>query len=116
MRTRFSRDLSSGRDEDVGYGKFGTCRPGRTNGGTHAEKQEDRARHIGSSADPRCRRRGRGGQRRVTETEVGDEEGAYEVEVTLDNGTETDVHLDKNFTVLGSEAESGDESESGSDD
>jgi len=53
------------------------------------------------------------GEGRVTGTEVGDEEGAYEVEVTLEDGTETDVHLDKDFTVLGSEAESGDE---GSDD
>ena len=49
------------------------------------------------------------GEGRVTETEVGDEEGAYEVEVTLADGSETDVHLDKDFKVLGSEAESGDE-------
>lgn len=54
------------------------------------------------------------GEGRVTETEVGDGEGAYEVEVTLDDGTETDVHLDKDFKVLGSEVESGDED--GSDD
>lgn len=52
------------------------------------------------------------GEGRVTGTEVGDEEGAYEVEVTLDDGTETDVHLDEDFQVLGSEAESGDEDES----
>jgi hypothetical protein len=53
------------------------------------------------------------GQGTVTGTEVDDEEGPYEVEVTLDNGTETDVHLDKDFNVLSSEAESIDESESG---
>lgn len=56
------------------------------------------------------------GEGRVTETEVGDEEGAYEVEITLEDGTETDVHLDKSFTVLGSEAESDDENGSGADD
>lgn len=35
----------------------------------------------------------------VTGTEVGDEEGAYEVEVTLD-GRQTDVHLDESFNVV----------------
>ena len=34
---------------------------------------------------------------RVTGTEVGDEEGYYEVEVTKDDGSQVDVHLDKNF-------------------
>jgi uncharacterized membrane protein YkoI len=38
---------------------------------------------------------------KVTETEVGDEEGAYEVEVTRPDGSQVDVHLDKNFNVLG---------------
>jgi uncharacterized membrane protein YkoI len=37
---------------------------------------------------------------RVTETEAGDEEGAYEVEVTRDDGTQVDVHLDAGFKVL----------------
>ena len=37
---------------------------------------------------------------RVTETEVGDEEGYYEVEVTHDDGRQVDVHLDENFNVL----------------
>lgn len=45
------------------------------------------------------------GEGTVTDTEVGDEEGYYEVEVTLDNGTEVDVHLDENFNVLGEEAD-----------
>jgi uncharacterized membrane protein YkoI len=44
---------------------------------------------------------------RVTDTEAGDEEGAYEVEVTLDDGTEVDVHLNAAFEVLGDEAETG---------
>ena len=39
---------------------------------------------------------------KVTETEVGDEEGAYEVEVTRADGSQVDVHLDKGFNVLSS--------------
>ncbi len=37
---------------------------------------------------------------RATETEVGDEEGAYEVEVTRADGSQVDVHLDRGFNVL----------------
>ena len=42
----------------------------------------------------------------VTATEVDDEESEYEVEVTLDDGTQVDVQLDENFQVVGSEGES----------
>ena len=42
----------------------------------------------------------------VTETEVGDEESYYEVEVTLDDGSQVDVQLDRDFGVVGSEADS----------
>ena len=48
------------------------------------------------------------GQGRVTGTEVGDEESYYEVEVTLDNGTELDVQLDKDFHVVDSKADTED--------
>jgi uncharacterized membrane protein YkoI len=48
-----------------------------------------------------------GGQ--VTETETGDEESYYEVEVTLDDGSQVDVQLDRDFNVVGDEAD-GDES------
>jgi hypothetical protein len=41
----------------------------------------------------------------VTGTEVGDEEGYYEVEITLDDGRQIDVHLDEGFDVLGDEAD-----------
>jgi len=41
----------------------------------------------------------------VTDSEVGDEEGSYEVEVTLNDGTEVDVHLDQKFRVIGSDAD-----------
>jgi uncharacterized membrane protein YkoI len=37
----------------------------------------------------------------VTGTEVGDEEGAYEVEVKRTDGSQVDVHLDKSFHVIG---------------
>jgi uncharacterized membrane protein YkoI len=41
----------------------------------------------------------------VTETERGDEESYYEVEVTTDEG-QTDVQLDRNFNVVSSEGDS----------
>jgi uncharacterized membrane protein YkoI len=41
----------------------------------------------------------------VTETEVGDEESYYEVEVTRDDGSQVDVQLDREFNVVGSEAD-----------
>jgi uncharacterized membrane protein YkoI len=37
---------------------------------------------------------------RVTETEVNDEDSYYEVEVTLDDGSQVDVQLDRNFHVV----------------
>ncbi|MET0902068.1 MAG: hypothetical protein ABWZ52_02410 [Acidimicrobiales bacterium] len=49
------------------------------------------------------------GEGRVTETEVGDEESYYEVEVTLEDGSQVDVQLDEDFNVVGDEAD--DESE-----
>jgi uncharacterized membrane protein YkoI len=52
------------------------------------------------------------GEGEVTDTEVGDEESYYEVEVTLDDGNQVDVQLDKDFNVVSS---SGDD-DSGEDD
>jgi uncharacterized membrane protein YkoI len=42
----------------------------------------------------------------VSETEVGDEESYYEVEVTRDDGSQVDVQLDRDFQVVGSESDS----------
>ncbi len=42
---------------------------------------------------------------RVTETEVGDEESYYEVEVTLDDGSQVDVQLDDQFQVVSASAD-----------
>jgi len=39
----------------------------------------------------------------VTETEIGDDGAAYEVEVRLDDGSQVEVQLDDNFAVIGSE-------------
>ena len=47
----------------------------------------------------------------VTGTEVGDEEGFYEVEVVLDNGSQVDVHLDEAFNIISGDGDS--ESEAG---
>jgi uncharacterized membrane protein YkoI len=52
---------------------------------------------------------------KVTGTEAGDEEGAYEVEVTRADGSQVDVHLDKGFNVL-SQADDNDSGESDSGD
>jgi uncharacterized membrane protein YkoI len=42
---------------------------------------------------------------RVTETEVGDEESYYEVEVTRPDGSQVDVQLDRNFNVVSAGAD-----------
>jgi uncharacterized membrane protein YkoI len=39
----------------------------------------------------------------VTDTEVGDEESYYEVEVTMEDGRQIDVQLDEAFNVVGDE-------------
>ncbi|MGH9118608.1 MAG: hypothetical protein ACRD0A_12265 [Acidimicrobiales bacterium] len=52
---------------------------------------------------------------RVTDTEVGDEESYYEVEVTLEDGSQVDVQLNRDFEVVGDEAD-GHEDEGGGDD
>lgn len=43
----------------------------------------------------------------VTDTEDGDEESRYEVEVTLADGSQAEVQLDENFNVVGSRTEAG---------
>ena len=54
------------------------------------------------------------GSGEVTETETGDEESFYEVEVTKPDGSQVDVQLNRDFEVVGGEADN--ESESGADD
>lgn len=45
------------------------------------------------------------GEGRVSETEVGDEDSYYEVEVTLDDGSQVDVQLDESFNVVTTKAD-----------
>jgi uncharacterized membrane protein YkoI len=52
-----------------------------------------------------------GGQ--VSGTEVGDEEGYYEIEVTREDGSQVDVHLDRDFNILSTPADT--ESHDGKD-
>ena len=54
------------------------------------------------------------GEGTVTETEKGDEESLYEVEVTLDDGSQVDVQLDANYNVVSADAD--EENEQGGDD
>jgi uncharacterized membrane protein YkoI len=54
---------------------------------------------------------------RVTGTEIGDEEGYYEVEVVRGDGSQVDVHLGRDFDVLSTPAdhEGSDSKDSSSD-
>jgi uncharacterized membrane protein YkoI len=47
----------------------------------------------------------------VTDTEVQDEEGYYEIEVRSDDGSQVDVHLDSDFNVLNSSGDGGGDGE-----
>ncbi len=51
----------------------------------------------------------------VTGTEVGDEESYYEVEVTLDDGSQVDVQLDQSFEVVSQENDGVGDREDGAD-
>jgi uncharacterized membrane protein YkoI len=42
---------------------------------------------------------------RVTDSEIRDEEGYYEVEVTRSDGSQVDVHLDRQLNVLNAQAD-----------
>ena len=52
----------------------------------------------------------------VTDTEVGDEDSYYEVEVTLDDGSQVDVQLDEGFNVVGGETDGAGEDDGPGDD
>ena len=45
------------------------------------------------------------GEGRVTDSEIGDEESYYEIEITIEDGRQVDVQLDENFNVVGTEWE-----------
>jgi uncharacterized membrane protein YkoI len=52
---------------------------------------------------------------RVSDSEFQDEEGYYEVEVTRDDGSQVDVHLDSRFNVLDESADGAGSDSAGSD-
>jgi hypothetical protein len=52
---------------------------------------------------------------KVTQTEQGDEESYYQVEVTKPDGSQVDVNLDKSFTVVKTKAEAADSKDDGKD-
>jgi uncharacterized membrane protein YkoI len=52
---------------------------------------------------------------RVTDTEVNDEEGFYEVEVVRTDGRQVDVHLDRHFNVLNEKGDGSGENDSNDD-
>ena len=52
---------------------------------------------------------------RVTETEQGDDDSFYEVDVTLDDGSEVEVQLDENFRVVGTETDDADDADDADD-
>ena len=57
------------------------------------------------------------GSGRVTDTEQGDEESFYEVEVTLADGSQVDVQLEESFNVVGDKpAETGENAGEGEHD
>ncbi len=43
----------------------------------------------------------------VTDTELGDEEGYYEIEIGPEGGGQVDVHLDRDFKVIDSSSDGG---------
>ena len=53
---------------------------------------------------------------KVTDTEVGDEDSNYEVEVTLDDRSQLDVQLDEGFNVVGGETDGAGEDDGPGDD
>jgi uncharacterized membrane protein YkoI len=77
-----ARDDESGRDDGEGTPVTGS--------------ELDRASAVALDATG-------GGQ--VTGSEKNDEEGYYEIEVTRDDGTEVDVHLDRHLNVLDASAD-----------
>jgi hypothetical protein len=55
------------------------------------------------------------GEGKVTQTEQGDEESYYQVEVTKADGSQVDVNLDKAFAVVKTKAESGETKDDATD-
>ncbi|MFZ0013709.1 MAG: hypothetical protein WAL25_06275 [Acidimicrobiia bacterium] len=100
-------DPGSGQDEAAAGGDFGD-NDARGYGDT-ADQAEDAAEGPDTPiVGPDLKRASRValeflGEGRVTGTELEDEESYYEIEVTLDDGTQIDVQLDEGFEVVGTD-------------
>jgi hypothetical protein len=83
----------------------GAAIAGATGDGDREDRGDDRA-ITGSALDraSEAALEATGGGE-VTETEAGDEESYYEVEVTRADGSQVDVQLDRGFTVVGSKTD-----------
>ena len=83
----------------------GAAIAGATGGGDREDRGPDQA-ITGSALDraSEAALQATGGGK-VTETEVGDEQSYYEVEVTKAGGGQVDVQLDRGFRVVGTKAD-----------
>ena len=106
MRTR-SKALAAGATVAVVLGGAGVAVASGTVGDDGTE-QPITGSALDKASQAALDHTGRG---EVTETEVGDEEGYYEVEVTMDDGSQVDVHLDRDFKVIGTEGDGAGDSE-----
>ena len=104
MKTKLKTLLIAGGVLAVAAGG-GAAIAGATGNGDREDRGGDRA-ITGSALDraSEAALKATGGGK-VTETEAGDEESYYEVEVTKADGSQVDVQLDRGFSVVGSETD-----------
>ena len=104
--------ITTGIVASLGVG--GAAIAGATGGGDEREDATE-AKAIGGDARSKAISAAleHTGGGKATQTEAGDEEGAYEVEVTRADGSQLDVHLNRDFKVIN---DSPDNDRSGEDD
>jgi uncharacterized membrane protein YkoI len=105
MRTKLKAALIAGGVLAAAAGGGGAAIAGATGGGDREDRGPDKAitgDALQRASDAALKATGGG---KVTETEVGDEESYYEVEVTNADGSQTDVQLDRGFDVVGSKTD-----------
>jgi uncharacterized membrane protein YkoI len=104
MTTRHTRLIAAGAAIAL-IGGAGAAIAGATGGDDDATERPITGSALDRASAAALQHTGGG---RVTGTEAGDEEGAYEVEITRSDGSQVDVHLDRAFEVLGAEADGDD--------
>jgi uncharacterized membrane protein YkoI len=90
----------------LALGAGGAAVAGAAGGGDDAAEGPDRAISGSALDQASAAALDATGGGSVTETEVGDEESYYEVEVTKDDGSQVDVQLDRGFNVVGQSGDS----------